>query len=179
MPGQIKIGSYNTKLLEWQKHHLFCFLLLSHRLPQNLEARNNDSILFKFCHHGEGLAEWIVGRACWVDCPWVGVPEAGIYFQVVWFLGSHVSSPLAASTSTASPLGLKLLKPGSPGTVTPLHASWLSANWREAPRPFTALPGTGNASLCQMLLVKVVRGSPSFQEEIPEMGFELRLANRG
>lgn len=60
MPGQIKIGSYNTKLLEWQKHHLFCFLLLPHRLPHNLEARNNDSILFKFCHHGEGLAEWIV-----------------------------------------------------------------------------------------------------------------------
>lgn len=134
-------------------------------------------ILFysNFATMGKGLLSGLF----WMDGVPGGVPEAGIYFQVVWFLGSHFSSPLATSTSTASWLGLKLLKPGSPGTVTPLHASWLSANWREAPRPFTALPGTRTASLCQMLLVTVVRGSPSFQEEILEMGFELRLVNRG
>lgn len=100
MPGQIKIGSYNTKLLEWQKHR-FAYLLLPHRLPHNFEARNNDSILFKFCHREEGLAEWIVldGRGA------SGSPGAGICFQVVWFLGSHVSSPLAASAAKASPWG--------------------------------------------------------------------------
>lgn len=78
-------------------------------------------ILFysNFATMGKGLLSGLF----WMDGVPVGVPEAGIYFQVVWFLGSHFSSPLAASTSTASWLGLKLLKPGSPGTVTPLHAA--------------------------------------------------------
>lgn len=82
-------------------------------------------------------------------------------------------------TSTAFSLGLKLLKPGSPGTVTALHASWLSVKLERKLQTIHCLAWDLEMfPQCQMLLVKVVRGSPSFQEEIPEMGFELRLRNR-
>ena len=44
-----------------------------------------------------------------MDCPdgrsASGNPRAGTCFQVVWFLGSHVSSPPAASGPKASPWG--------------------------------------------------------------------------
>ena len=178
MPGQIKIASNNTKLLERKQR--FAYLLLPHKLPHSLRLETMVLFSSNFTKIGKGL----LSSLSLMNGMSVGVTETGDLFP------RHLVSWL---TSLAPPCFLSL----SSGSRNSKACSWDSGfsslvflvqshlhmpagfqpTGAEVLRPLIALPGLEPRH--SVISVKAVRGSTRFQEEMPETGLKSRLENRG
>lgn len=117
----------------------FCLFIATTSITPPISRLETKTLFYSnFATMRKGL---LSGLSWWTECQWES--QGWDLFPgclVSWFTCLLSSGRLRPQSL---PLGLKLLKPGSPGSVTPFWSSCLSENWREAPRPFTALPWTG------------------------------------